>query len=591
MFKGIKFLMQYTWKCEKRYIIYSILKQVVQGISMLIAVILPKYIIDSLMYEKDIWLCLKLIFALAVCNFGGNFLVSYLSGQCFNLNSKVFTKFQAHMAEILARCDFERLEDPKFLDDKERAKKFIYAHGRGFGRVMDMAFDIVGKVFVFAGIASILASLNIWLVVFFVVLIVISAKYEAKTRKRYFEWDMQKAPIERRTFYLINLIEDFHFGKDIRLFGLSDWIVNKVKIHLNESDEFYKKQIGETNKSIYFSTVVNAILEGTAYVVFALQAIAQRITIGSFSMYVSAMLKFSGAMQDVMKSIVEIKQFSGYYDALERYMNVPAVKRAGKNILPQTDFREITFENVSFKYPGQNSYSLQNVNISIKAGEKVAIVGENGAGKSTFVKLLCRLYDPTEGAIKIDGIDIKDFAYDSYMKMIGPVFQDYKLFSFCIKDNICFEQKEPDSKIEKLLEESGLKDKINSLDAGIHTFVYKNFDESGFEPSGGESQKIAIARAVYKDAPIVILDEPTSALDPRAEYELYQRFHDMVDGKTAIFISHRMSSCKFCDNVLFFKNGGIQEQGAHEALMDQKGQYYELFNLQAQYYTSNKSAD
>lgn len=587
MLKGIKFLMQYSWKCEKRYIIYSLLKQLIQGISMLIAVILPKYIIDSLMYEQDIWISLKLILVLAVCNFGGNFLTAYLSGQCFNLNSKVFTKFQAHLAEILSQCDYERLEDPQFLDDKERAKKFIYANGMGFGRVMDKAFDIIGKVFIFAGIASILASLNIWLVAFFVILIVINSKYEAKTRKKYFEWDMQKAPIERRTFYLSNLIEDFNFGKDIRLFGLSEWIVNKVKLHLNESYEFYEKQIKETNKSIYFATVVNAILEGAAYLFFAIQAIAKTITIGSFSMYVSAMLKFSGAMQNVMTSIVEIKQFSGYYDALERYMNVPSTKKRGKNIAPKTDFQEIVFENVSFKYPGQNSYSLKNVNISIRSGEKIAIVGENGAGKSTFVKLLCRLYEPTEGVIKIDGIDIRDFSYDSYMKMIGPVFQDYKLFSFCVKDNICFDHEEPDIKIEKLLEESGLKDKINSLDAGIHTFVYKNFNESGFEPSGGESQKIAIARAIYKDAPIVILDEPTSALDPRAEYELYQRFHDMVNGKTSIFISHRMSSCKFCDNVLFFTNGSIQEKGSHEALMNQKGQYYELFNLQAQYYIGN----
>lgn len=589
MFKGIQFLISYTWKFEKKYIIYNILNQLTQGTTMLLAIVLPKYIIDSLTKNIDIMNCFKLIAVLVLCNFLGSYLNAFFVGKCFALKGTVYTKFQAYMTEKLSDCDFEKLENPEFLDDKERAKKFLYANGQGFGAVMDSAFNIVGKIFVFAGIAALLATLNILLVLAFVAIILINTKYEAKTREVYVKLDMRKAPIERKSLYLINLIEDFNFGKDIRMFGLNKWIIEKVKIHLSESNEFYKSQINETIKANYFSSFTNAILEGTAYVVFAMKTIEGSISIGDFSMYVSAMLKFSGAMKDVMRSIMDIKQFSGYYEALDKYMNVPSSKNIGKNIPANEGFKEIVFENVSFKYPGQENYSLRNINLHINAGEKIAVVGENGAGKTTFIKLICRLYKPTKGTIKIDGVDINDIEYESYMRMIGPVFQDYRLFSFSIKENICFDKAEDDQEIYNLLAESGLKEKINSLDRGIYTSVYKNFDESGFEPSGGESQKIAIARAVYKNTPIVILDEPTSALDPRAEFELYEKFHDLVKGKTAFFISHRMSSCKFCSKILFFQCGEIVERGNHKELMENKKHYYELFNMQAQYYSEEMS--
>ena len=584
MFKGIAFLMKYTWKFEKRYIIFSILNQILQGVLTIFALIMPKLIIDALTRGAVIEECVVLIIAFVGGNFVGNYLNAFFSGQCFALKGTVFTQFQAYMAEKLSKCDYECLENPEFLNDKEKAKKFLYANGQGFGVVMDNAFSIIGKIFVFVGIMSIIATLNIGLVIFFIILILVSAKYEAAKRQVYFEMDMKKAPIERRTSYLINLIEDFQFGKDIRIFGLSDWIVAKAKKHLQESNEFYTGQVKETIKAQYFSTLTNMILEGTAYIVFAIEVIYKGISIGSFSMYVSAMLKFSAAMRDVMKSMVDIRQFSGYYEALEKYMNVPSTAYAENKIVKDTKFKSIKFENVSFKYPGQSRYSLRNINVTINAGEKFAVVGENGAGKTTFIKLICRMYYPTEGRITVDGIDIRDIDYESYMKMIGPVFQDYKLFSFTIKDNICFDKVESDDKIHNLLEESGLGTKLEALPNGVNTSIYKNFDVEGFEPSGGESQKIAIARAIFKDAPLLILDEPTSALDPKAEYELYQRFYNMAHGKTAIFISHRMSSCKFCDSILLFDNGELLEQGTHKNLMEEKGKYFQMFEMQAQYY-------
>ena len=227
-----------------------------------------------------------------------------------------------------------------------------------------------------------------------------------------------------------------------------------------------------------------------------------------------------------MESVLDIRQFSGYYDALTDYLNVPQTMYEGKNLpLPKGPY-EIEFCDVSFCYPGQKVNALSHISLKLKCGEKLSIVGENGAGKTTFVKLLCRLYDPTQGKITLNGMNIQDINYDSYMGLICSVFQDYKLLAFTLKENVSFQHSSDveDSYIAKLLEDSGLGEKVRKLPDGVNTYVYRTFSEEGFEPSGGEGQKISLARAVYKDSPIMVLDEPTAALDPRAEYEIYRKF-------------------------------------------------------------------
>lgn len=220
-------------------------------------------------------------------------------------------------------------------------------------------------------------------------------------------------------------------------------------------------------------------------------------------------------------------------------------------------------------------------------GQKLSIVGENGAGKTTFVKLLCRIYDPTKGVILLDGVDIRDIDYDQYMSIFSTVFQDYKLYALSLKDNValsCSDTAE-DSEIEHVLKRAGFGEKLASLPKGVHTLVYRNFDGEGFEPSGGEGQKIALARAIFKDAPIIVLDEPAAALDPRAEYEMYQNFNSFVGTKTAVYISHRLSSTRFCDKVAVFNNGNIAEYGSHNELLCKKGLYAQLWKMQSTFYT------
>jgi len=400
------------------------------------------------------------------------------------------------------------------------------------------------------------------------------------------KWDMEKVPIERKTSYFLDLVENVSYGKEIRIYNLSSWLVKKITAHLKLSDEFYIRQTKSYNKSNYFNTFTRFLREVISYGYLCMKVVKREIGIGDFTMYLAAIAQFSTAMNDVMESVLNIKQFSFYYDALEKYMNIPCKMREGEQLLVEGESFLIEFRNVSFKYEKSDTYALKNVNLKIVPGEKLAIVGENGAGKSTFVKLICRLYDPTEGAILLNGTDIRRFEYDSYMKILSVVFQDYKLFAFTVKDNIAFEEAADvtDEKIEDILIQSGFENRLRKLEKGVHSNIYRNFELDGFEPSGGEGQKLSLARALYKDSPVVILDEPTAALDPRSEYEIYQHFNQMVKGKTAIYISHRLASCRFCDRILVLMNGQIKEYGTHEELMNKGGIYLEMFHMQAQYY-------
>jgi ABC-type multidrug transport system fused ATPase/permease subunit len=313
------------------------------------------------------------------------------------------------------------------------------------------------------------------------------------------------------------------------------------------------------------------------------------ITIGDFSLYLSAVGTFNKAIEDMVASYIDISNSGAYLKDYFDYMGLKSRFDAKGVHTPAESNSDCTFvfENVGFQYPYQDNFSLKNINLTLTNKERLAIVGENGAGKTTLIKLLLRLYDPTEGRILLNGVDIKEIDYTDYLKLFSTVFQDFKIFAFRIADNITAlnDGAEPDrEKTEQALKKAGLYDKVASLEKGMDTYLYKLYEEDGVELSGGESQKLAIARALYKDAPVVVLDEPTAALDPRAEYEIYSKFFEMVKGKTSVFISHRLSSTRFSDRIIVLKSGGIVETGTHAELMAKQGYYAELYNMQAQFY-------
>lgn len=336
------------------------------------------------------------------------------------------------------------------------------------------------------------------------------------------------------------------------------------------------------------SLAVSAILSGVVYVFVCLKAVGGAFGIGSVTQYVSAVTKLAGNVSTLLQTVGHMRTNAGFLKTVYEFLDIPNSMYQGSLTTEKRADRqyEVEFHDVSFKYPGSDLWALRHVNMKFKVGKRLAIVGENGSGKTTFIKLLCRLYDPQEGQILLNGIDIRKYRYDDYMNIFSVVFQDFQLICQPLGANVAGSMEYDRDRVRKALIDAGFGDRLATMEKGLDTMLYKDLSEDGVAVSGGEAQKIAIARALYKDAPFIILDEPTAALDPIAEAEIYSKFNDIAGDKTAIYISHRLSSCKFCDEIAVFHEGAVIQQGTHaELVADVTGKYHELWTAQAQYYT------
>lgn len=331
----------------------------------------------------------------------------------------------------------------------------------------------------------------------------------------------------------------------------------------------------------------SAIFTGCVYIFACLKAWGGAFGIGSVTQYVGAATALAGNVAMFLETVNFISANAPFMEDTFRLLDTPNAMYQGSLTTEKRSDRQyhVEFRDVSFRYPGTENWTLRHVNMKFKVGSRLAIVGENGSGKTTFIKLLCRLYDPQEGQILLNGIDIRKYNYRDYMDIFSVVFQDFQLLPQSLGANVAGSGSYDRERVKKALVDAGFEERMSAMPQGLDTQLYKDFAENGVEVSGGEAQKIAIARALYKDAPFIILDEPTAALDPMAEAEIYGKFNDIVTDKTAIYISHRLSSCKFCDEIAVFDQGQVVQQGTHDSLVEAEGKYRELWNAQAQYYT------
>ena len=377
---------------------------------------------------------------------------------------------------------------------------------------------------------------------------------------------------------------------DIRMYNQQDivsayWDGNSA---FGASGKLGKIAMGPLGIYSGLGTGIVVLITGFMYVFTCLKAWAGAFDIGSITQYVGAATAMAGSIFELTALLGILKTNTEYLDTTFEFLDIPNAMYQGSLTTEKRSDRqyEVEFKNVSFKYPGSENWALKNVSMKFKVGKRLAIVGENGSGKTTFIKLLCRLYDPQEGQILLNGIDIRKYNYRDYMDVFAIVFQDFQLISQPLGANVAGSSTYDEAKVRKALMDAGFGDRLETMPDGLGTQLYKDFTEDGVEVSGGEAQKIAIARALYKDAPFIILDEPTAALDPIAEAEIYSKFNDISGDKTAIYISHRLSSCKFCDEIAVFHDGGVIQQGTHDGLLaDTTGKYHELWHAQAQYYT------
>ena len=336
------------------------------------------------------------------------------------------------------------------------------------------------------------------------------------------------------------------------------------------------------------SAAVSVVFTGVVYAFVCMKALAGAFGLGSVTQYVASAAKVSGGMSGLVSNIGSMRNNTPFLELVFDFLDIPDNMYRGSLTVEKRRDRKynVEFRNVSFRYPGCDSWALRNVNMKFEIGRRLAVVGMNGSGKTTFIKLLCRLYDPTEGEILLNGIDIRKYNYREYMDIFSVVFQDFGLLSLKLGENVAGRTDYDRTRVVDCLEKAGFGDRLAGMKDGTETYLYKDYSKNGIDVSGGEAQKIAIARSLYKDAPFIVLDEPTAALDPVAEAEIYSKFDEIAGDKTAIYISHRLSSCKFCDEIAVFDGGSVIQQGSHaELVADTCGKYYELWHAQAQYYT------
>ena len=383
--------------------------------------------------------------------------------------------------------------------------------------------------------------------------------------------------------YMATVIANESNAKDFRLYGLQDYWLGKSKNgKIGRSFTEYGIFVGRNRAKFSFAV---QLLAGYIYIYVSVMAMSGSISTGDVLMYAGAIITMMTSVQEAILKYNEIAYNNEYLKLYEEFIKRPNMHYDGTLPIEKRDDKryELSFYNVSFKYPGSDKYILKDINMTFNIGEKLALVGLNGAGKTTLIKLLLRLYEPTEGEIRLNGIDIGKYDYDEYVQIFSVVFQDFGIFDFPLDENIAASEDVDSARVKKVIDQVGLTELVNSLPDKEHTLLYHE-NGDGVVLSGGEAQKLAIARALYKDAPFVILDEPTAALDPIAEAEIYENFDTLVGDKTAIYISHRMSSCKFCDRIVVINNGRIEEEGSHDTLMEKNGLYAKMYNTQANYY-------
>ncbi|MFT8410254.1 MAG: ABC transporter ATP-binding protein [Schleiferilactobacillus perolens] len=434
-----------------------------------------------------------------------------------------------------------------------------------------------------------------WLLILMVFIIAIPvvaafplAKLSGRFTQKFYQYNIQFNRIGE--YYIQKVFEDYSIGKVIRIFDPHDHLVH----HFGEMN---RTQIKQDNKLLTQATAVRSlnnivlsVIVGALYVVVGIKGLAGAISIGAVIAYVGYLQQVIGALTTMMDTVgtsaATLKGLDQFIDFIE-YPDAPATGKLPVEKRLDNEYA-IKVDDVSFRYPGVKAWSLRHVTLDFKVGQRLALVGPNGSGKTTLIKLLTRLAEPTEGHILLNGIDIQKYDIHEYQQIFAVVFQDYRLFAFSVADNVAVNTHKDPARMKRALTLAGVWDKVQTLPKQADTSLTKNIDPDGVDISGGEAQKIAIARAWYKDAPFIILDEPTAALDPVSEYEIYQRFDDLMENKTAIYVSHRMSSTRFSQRIVVLDHGEIVEDGTHESLMQAKGLYYRLFEAQAQYYTSDK---
>ncbi|BBF43380.1 ABC transporter, ATP-binding protein [Lachnospiraceae bacterium KM106-2] len=552
-----------------------------------LSVILPKVLITEFMKGDNA----STHYLLTVV--AGYFILASLFGFAKNLilncGYPILTNFRMELlrdtCKKLLTMDYPYHEDSIFFEEHERAIEATSNNADGLEGVSHDLFEMPYYVLVVLLLSIFIGRQSILILIGLLGSIAVTLQVARMQQKYEYSKKKPLAKADRKKSYYNKVTHDFGYGKDIRIYGFEKRILHNYKDEIKNYGAILRMIKNREYALGFLELAALLISDGLTYGLL-IYYVVNGMSIADFSMYLTAITMLSTQLKQGMEKVVHILKEGQYvYDYFSFIEDPSFIKNKGTRKAIQGDTLEITFKDVSFKYPKTDKYILNHLNFTIHKGEKLAIVGINGAGKTTIVKLITGMFEPTSGEILVNGIPIQEFDKEEYYSMFSAVFQDINVMAFTIGENLsCRLGEVNEAKAMDCLERVGLGDKVKGFEKKLDQMMLKVIDPEGTDFSGGERQKLSIARALYKDANMVILDEPTAALDALAEAEIYEGFNDLVSHKTAVYISHRLASTKFCDKIALFDENGLREYGTHDELMAKKGTYYDMFVVQGKYY-------
>lgn len=588
VFQNVRFVFKHMIGYEKKLLVLIIMGAVCEPLMRYFWSFLPKFILDLITRNGDRDELLFLMAGVTVFQLVLTMTTTYyhygIDWRYIGARLHMMLKMNRKAMKI----DFEHLENPDVMDCYQKAQNACNSNNSGIEGMMRESVTLLESLTtVLLGI-GIMSTLNVWIVLLMAGIAVVQCLIVNRTNKitKMRVWD-PLATWWRKRWYMQDISTNFDAAKDIRMFGLKGWLADKYR-ELNK----IRYEAQKVNATFWFWTSISGnvlwcLSQILVYGWLVRSMVRGELSIGNFTLYLASSATFFEFVSTLLNGMASVIAKSREVDDFRSFLDFDGgdEKKEGKEVAKAEGY-EFVFENVSFRYPKAERCALKNLNLTLAAGERLAVVGLNGAGKSTMIKLLLRLYEPTEGRILLNGTDVREYNKESYYDLFAPVFQQVELFAFPMEENVSM--KEPartdGEKAKACLTAAGLTEKIASLPEGTKTEMLKIIYDDGVDLSGGEKQKLALARALYKEAPVVVLDEPTAALDALAEAKLYEDFDKLIGGKTAVYISHRLSSTQFCGHVAMFADGEMVEYGTHDALMEKDGAYAEMFRIQAQYY-------